>query len=53
MNLSENDINYILRQLYPETLDMEDKSLVDCLHTLIMARSNKVTIDGFKRKNKI
>ena len=27
---------------------MEDQSFVDCLHTLIMAKSNEVTVDGFE-----
>ena len=27
---------------------MEDQSLVDCLHTLIMAKSNEVIVDGFE-----
>ena len=48
INLFENDINYCLRQVHPATLDMEDRSLVDCLHTLIMAKSNQVTVDGFE-----
>ena len=34
--------------MHPATLDMEDQSLVDCLHTLIMAKSNEVTVDGFE-----
>ena len=41
-------MNYCLRQVPPATLDMENSSLVDCLHTLIMARSNEVTVDGFE-----
>ena len=44
----ENDINYCLRQVHPATLDMEDQSLVGCLHMLIMAKSNEVTVDGFE-----
>ena len=48
INLFENDINYCLHQVHPATLDMEDQSLVDCLHTLIMAKSDKVTVDGFE-----
>ena len=48
INLFENDINYCLRQVHPATLDMEDQSLVNCLHTLIMAKSNEVTVDGFE-----
>ena len=44
----ENDINYCLRQVHPATLDMEDQSHVDCLHTLIMAKSNEITVDGFQ-----
>ena len=52
-NLIENDINYSLCQVHPATLDMEDKSLIDCLHTLIMARSNKVTVDGFEMEELI
>ena len=48
INLFENDINYCLRQVNPATLDMEDQSLVDCLHTLIMAKSDEVTVDGFE-----
>ena len=48
INLFENDIIYCLRQVHPATLDMEDQSLVDCLHTLIMAKSNEVTVDGFE-----
>ena len=44
----ENDIHYCLRQVHPATLDMEDKSLVDCLHTPIIAKSNKVTVHGFE-----
>ena len=27
---------------------MEDQSLVDCLHTLIITKLNKVTVDGFE-----
>ena len=27
---------------------MEDKSLVDCIHMLIKAKSNEVTVDGFE-----
>ena len=50
MNLFENGINYCLRQVHPTTLDMEDKSLVDCLHTLFMTKSNKITIHGFEIK---
>ena len=42
----ENDNNYCLRQVHPATLDMEDQSLVDCLHTLITAKSNEVIVDG-------
>ena len=37
-----------IRQVHPATLDMEDKPLVDGLHTLIMAKSNNVTVDGFE-----
>ena len=48
INLFENDINYCLRQVHPATLDMEDQSLVDCLHTQIMAKSDEVTVDGFE-----
>ena len=48
INLFENNINYCLRQVHPATLDMEDQSLVDCLHTLIMAKSDEVTVDGFE-----
>ena len=48
INLFENDINYCLRQVHPTTLDMEDQPLVDCLHTLIMVKSNKVTVNGFE-----
>ena len=48
INLFENDINYCLRQVHPTTLDMKDQSLEDCLHTLIMAKSNEVTVDGFE-----
>ena len=48
INLFENDINYCLRYVHPATLDMEDQSLVDCLHTLIMAKSDEVTVDGFE-----
>ena len=48
INLFENDINYCLRQVHPATLYMEDQSLVDCLHMLIMAKSDGVTIDGFE-----
>ena len=33
--------------MHPATLDMEDPSLVDCLHMLIMAKSDEVTVDGF------
>ena len=51
LNLFENDIKYCLRQVHPATLDMEDKSLVDCLHTLIMIKSNKVTVDEPRWKN--
>ena len=47
VNLFENDINYCLRQVHLVTLDMEDQSLVDCRHTLIMAKSDEVTVDGF------
>ena len=50
INLFENDISYGLRQVQPTTLDMEDQSLVDCLHKLIMAKSNEVTVDGFEMK---
>ena len=39
-------MNYCLRQVHTATLDMEDQSLVDCLHTLIMAKSNEVTVEG-------
>ena len=49
-NLFENDSNYCLRQVHAATLDMEDDSLVDCLHTLIMGKSNEVTVDGFERE---
>ena len=31
--------------MHPATLDMEDKPLVECLHTLIMDTSNEVTVD--------
>ena len=48
INLFENDINYCLRQVHPATLDMENQSLVDCLHTLIMAKSDEVIVDGFE-----
>ena len=34
--------------MHPATLDMEGKSLVDCLHTLILAKSNEGTVDGFE-----
>ena len=44
----ENNISYCLRQMHPATLDMEDQSFVDCLHSLIMAKSNKITVDGFE-----
>ena len=47
INLFENDINYCLRQVHPATLE-EDRYLVDCLHTLIMAKSNEVTVGGFE-----
>ena len=50
INLFENicNMNYSLRQMHPATLDMEDNSPVDCLHTLIMARSNELTVDGLE-----
>ena len=48
INLFKNDINYCLRHVHPTTLDMEAQSLVDCLHTLIMAKSDEVTVDGFE-----
>ena len=38
--------HYSLRQVHP-AIDMEDMSLVDCLHTLIMSRSNEVTVERF------
>ena len=38
-NLFENDIHYCLRQVHHATLDMENNSLVDCVHTLIMVKS--------------
>ena len=41
-------MNFCLRQVHPATLDMEDQPLVDCLHTLIMAKSNEVTVDEFE-----
>ena len=31
--------------MHPATVDMEDQSLVDCLHTLIMAKSDEVIVD--------
>ena len=34
--------------MHPATVDMADQSLVECIHTLIMAKSNEVTIDGFE-----
>ena len=34
--------------MHPATLDMEDQSLVNCLHTLMMAKSHEVTVDGFE-----
>ena len=34
--------------MYPATLDMDDQSLVDCIDTLVMAKSNEVTVDGFE-----
>ena len=34
--------------MHHATLDMEDQSIVDCLHTLIMAKLNEVTVDGFE-----
>ena len=48
--LFKNDIiyNYCLRQVHLATLNMEDQSLVDCLHMLIMAKSNEVTVEGFE-----
>ena len=51
INLFENDINDCLRQVHPATLDMDDQSLVDCLHTLIMAKSDEVTVDGFEMED--
>ena len=48
INLFENDINYCLCQVHPATLDMEDQSLVDCLHTPSMAKANEVTVDGLE-----
>ena len=48
MNLLENDINYCRRQVHLATLDMDDKSLVDCLHMQFFSKSNEVTVDGFK-----
>ena len=48
INLFENDINCCLRQVHLANFNMEDKSLVDCLLTLIMAKSNEVTVDGFE-----
>ena len=48
MNLFENDINFCLHLLHSATLDMTEKSLVYFLHTLIMAKSNDVTVDGFE-----
>ena len=38
-------MNYCLRQVHLATLDMEVKSPVDCLHTLIMDGSNNVTVE--------
>ena len=32
----------------PVTLDMEDKSLADCFHTLIVPELYEVTVDGFE-----
>ena len=35
--------------MHPGTLDMEDNSLVNYVHALIiMVRSNEVTVDGFE-----
>ena len=34
--------------MHPATFDMEDQSLVDCLHTLVFAKSNEVTVDGLE-----
>ena len=34
--------------MHPATLNMENKFLVDCLHTLILTKSNEVTVDGFE-----
>ena len=48
MKTFQNDINYCLRQVHPWIVCMEDKSLVDCLHTLIMAISNQVIVEGFE-----
>ena len=45
INLFQIDMNYCLRQVQPVALIMEYKSLVDCLHTLIMPRSNEVTVE--------
>ena len=42
INMFENDKYYCLRQVHPATLDIEDKSIVDCHHTLFMAKSNDV-----------
>ena len=39
-----------LRQVHPSPLNMEDKSLVDCLHTVMLAKSNEVTVNGFEMK---
>ena len=37
-----------LLQVPHAALDMEYKSLIDCLHTAIMAGSNDVTVHGFE-----
>ena len=47
-NKNMNMNNYTLCQVHPATLDVDDTSLVACLHTVIMAISNEVTVDGFE-----
>ena len=48
--LFDNNIHYGFRQGHAVTLDMEEKYLVDCFLTVMIARSSEVTIDGFEMK---